>query len=153
MPLLDEELSDQINELCDLGIDLAEGGRFDKALEAFDMAWDLLPDPKTEWEESFWILGNKGDAYFQQRDYAAGREVLERAMRCLDAVGEGFLHLRLGQCLFELGEMEQARRELALALEREADTIFIDEDPKYLSLVMESGGGENQGIAPEFEDS
>lgn len=150
MPELDEALSEQINELCDLGIDLAEGGRFDKALEAFDMAWDLLPEPKAEWEESFWILGNKGDAYFQQRDYAAGREVLERAMKCLDAVGEGFLHLRLGQCLFELGEMDEARRELTLALEYEAQTIFIDEDPKYLSLATETEGRE---IIRESEDS
>jgi len=153
MPELDEELSDQIQELCDLGIDLADGGRFDKAREAYDMAWDLLPEPKTEWEEAFWILGNMGDAYFAQRDYAAGRDVLERAMQCRDAMGESFLHLRLGQCLFELGDLERARKELTLALENEAETIFIDEDPKYLSLVMGGGGNGGQRIIRESEDS
>lgn len=136
MAELDAELYEQIQELCDLGIDLADGGRFDKAMEAYDMAWDLLPDPKTGWGEAFWILGNKGAALFLQRDYAAGREVLERALECEGARGESFLHLRLGQCLFELGEMDRAREQLTLALEHEAETIFIDEDPKYLSLIM-----------------
>ncbi len=139
MPKLDDELSDQIHELCDLGIDLADGGRFDKAVEAYDMAWDLLPEPKTEWEEAHWILGNLGHARFLQRDFAAGRDALERAMECLDAVGTSFLHLRLGQCLFELGDMDRAREELTLALTHETETIFVDEDPKYLSLVV--GGG------------
>lgn len=137
MSQLDEDLVERIHELCDLGIDLADGGRIDKALEAYDLAWDLLPEPKTDWEEAFWILGNKGDAYFLQRDYAAGREVLERAMTCRNAHGEGFLHLRLGQCLFELGELSLARKELIIALENEADTIFIDEDPKYLTLLTD----------------
>lgn len=141
MPKLEDDLSDQIHELCDLGIDLADGGRFDKAMEAYDMAWDLLPEPKTEWEEAHWILGNKGDAHFSQRDFTAGRDVLERAMECKDAVGTSFLHLRLGQCLFELGDMDRAREELTLALTNEAETIFVDEDPKYLALAM-SGGTE-----------
>lgn len=142
MAKLDDELSEQIQELCDLGIDLADGGRFDKALEAYDMAWDLLPEPKIEWEDAHWILGNMGEAWFLQGEFATGRDVLERAMECRGAVGAGFLHLRLGQCFFELGELDRAKEELTIALTHEAETIFVDEDPKYLALVMD---GERNG--------
>jgi hypothetical protein len=46
------------------------------------------------------------------------------AMHCPDAFGDPFLHLRLGQCEFELGDLDSAALELALAYEWPGAEIF-----------------------------
>ena len=56
-------------------------------------------------------------------------------MNCPDAIGNPFLHLRLGQCQFELGDLERAADELARAYLIEGIAIFTDDDQKYLNFV------------------
>jgi hypothetical protein len=72
-------------------------------------AWDLLPEPKTEWEAATWILAAVGDANFLGADYVAGRDNLATAMHCPGAIGNPFMHLRLGQCQFERVRSRQCR--------------------------------------------
>jgi hypothetical protein len=57
------------------------------------------------------------------------------AMHCPNAIGNPFLHLRLGQCRFELGDTDRAADELARALLIESPKLFEGEDPKYLQFV------------------
>jgi hypothetical protein len=78
-------------------------------------AWDLLPGPQTDWSAATWILGAIGDVNFQQGNYEAGRDNLAMAMQCPDAIGNPFLHLRLGECQIELGNLDRAADELARA--------------------------------------
>jgi hypothetical protein len=51
-------------------------------------AWDLLPEPQTDWEAATWILGAIGDVNFQQGNYEAGRDNLAMAMQCPNAIGK-----------------------------------------------------------------
>src|SRR5688500_9405153 len=99
------ELSDatyeEIQRLCAEGNDLAEKERYSAALQKYWAAWDLLPEPQDQWEAATWILGAIGDANFHSEDFAAGRDNLGAAMHCPSAVGNPFLHLRLGQCQYE----------------------------------------------------
>lgn len=46
-----------------------------------------------------------------------------------------FLRLRLGQCLFELRELEEAANWLGGAFLLEGTKIFAESDPKYLAFV------------------
>jgi tetratricopeptide (TPR) repeat protein len=128
-------VSDEIEELCDLGVDLADSGSYDRALEAYEAAWSLLAEPPHEQEDSAWILGNIGYTRFLQGDYAAGRDDLERALSLPGGDDNAFLHLRLGQCLYELGDLARAAEHFRHAFAIEAEAIFIDEDPKYLALI------------------
>ncbi|MDG3007872.1 hypothetical protein [Paludisphaera mucosa] len=125
----------EIEELCDLGVDLAEAGSFAKALEAYEAAWELLDDPAEEQEGSAWILGNIGYTKFLQGHYAAGRVDLARALTLPGGAGNAFLHLRLGQCLFELDDLPRAAEQLRLAFLIEDEAVFVDEDPKYRALI------------------
>jgi hypothetical protein len=50
-------------------------------------AWDLLPEPQTDWEAATWILGAIGDVNLQQGNYEAGRDNLAMAMQCPNAIG------------------------------------------------------------------
>jgi len=133
---LDNSLHNQINQLCAEGNKLGEEDRFTDALACYWAAWDLLPEPKTDWEAATWILAAIGDTNFRNNDFAAGRDNLSMAMHCPNAIGNPFLNLRLGQCQFQLGNLERAIDELARAYMGAGEEIFREEDPKYLALVM-----------------
>lgn len=128
-------MNDDIDELCDLGADLADAGGFAKAIEAYESAWALLEHPAHEREGSAWILGNIGYTRFLQGDYAAGRDDLTRALTLPGGEDNAFLHLRLGQCLHELGDLRRAAEQFRLALALEGEAVFIDEEPRYRALI------------------
>ena len=52
-------------------------------------------------------------------------------------IGNPWVHLRLGQVKFELGDMKRAADELARAYMGGGRECLRDEDPKYFALVEE----------------
>ncbi len=135
METLDDALYDQITALCKQGDDLFETGRLDEALERYNQAWALLPDPKHQWEAATWILTAIGDANYTKGDYQMARNALTGAMHCPDAIGNPFIHLRLGECQFELGDLDRAADELMRAYMGAGPEIFEGDDPKYLRFL------------------
>ena len=136
MSELEETISVRVQALCSRDEELADDGDYAEALDVFWSAWDLIPEPKTIWEAATWVLAAIGDMNFQQENFEAGRDNLAMAMHCPAAIGNPFLHLRLGQCQFELGNLDLAADELARALLVESPKLFESEDPKYLEFIM-----------------
>jgi len=132
---LPETLHEQIKSLCSKGDALVEEKEFRKAFERFDQAYKLIPEPKQNWEVATWVLAALGDAAFLSGHFTSGQKALSFAMHCPGAIGNPFLHLRLGQCEFELGNTECAVDELARAYMGAGKGIFETEDAKYFSLV------------------
>jgi len=132
---LSAEVSRKLDVLCGQGDALADEGNLPEALKTYWAAWDLLPEPKTGWEASTWILAAVGDANFLGGDFAAGRDNLGTAMHCPNAIGNPFLHLRLGQCQLELGDEARAADNLSRAFILEGRKLFAGEDSKYLAFV------------------
>lgn len=58
------------------------------------------------------------------------------AVRCPDGLGNLFIHLRLGECAFELGQISRAEDELTRAYMGAGREIFADEDPKYFKHLQ-----------------
>lgn len=132
---LPDSTYNQILQLSAEGDALADNQSYAEALTKYWTAWDLLPEPPTHWEAATWLLAAIGDANFLAEDYDAGRDNLSLAMHCPQAIGNPFLHLRLGQCQFELGDLDRAADELTRAYMAEGEPIFDDEDPKYLAFL------------------
>jgi tetratricopeptide (TPR) repeat protein len=132
---LSDDLNGQIQALCAEGDLLADANSFPEALQKYWAAWEFLPEPATKWEAATWILGAIGDANFLSEDYVAGRDNLSLAMHCPDAIGNPFLHLRLGQCQFELGDYDRAADELARAYMGSGTEIFESEEEKYFDFL------------------
>ena len=141
MAELSDETHAQIQQLCAEGDQLAKAKRYADALKPHWAAWDLLPEPKTDWEAATWILVAIGDANFLSSDFVAGRDNLSQAMHCPDAIGNPFIHLRLGQCQFELQALDRAADELMRAYMGAGPDIFKDEDPKYLQFLQSKAKG------------
>ena len=77
---LDDPTHMEIKRLCSLGDEHSQRSEYDEALGHYWKAWDLLPEPKTEWEAATWILAAIGDANFASGNYEAGRDNLSNAM-------------------------------------------------------------------------
>lgn len=135
MAELNAAVHQKLQALCAEGDQLAEARKFDAAVSKYNEAWKLIPEPATEWNASTWVLGAIGDASFLGGYYTSAMEALEYAMHCPDAVGNPFLHLRLGQCYFEKGSLDRAADELARAYMAEGAKIFGSEDAKYFAFL------------------
>lgn len=132
---LDKTISDKIDRLCEEGDALAAEEEFREALGKYRGAWELLPEPKDQWEASTWILTALGDAHFLNKEYQSALSALTRAVRCPDGLGNPFIHLRLGQCQLETRNTDAAKDELTRAYMGAGQEIFEEEDPKYFKLI------------------
>ncbi len=135
MPDLPDVTHDRIKQLCADGDQQSEAKNYPAALTKYWEAFDLLPEPKTDWSAATWILAAIGDANYASGDFQAGRDNLSNAMRCPDAIGNPFLHLRLGQCQFELGNHDRAADELARAYMGGGNDLLANDDPKYFEFL------------------
>ena len=135
MSELDDKTYIEIQGLCAKGDQYAESGNYPIALENYWKAFDLVPEPKTDWDTTTWVLTAIGDANFLGNDFQAGVDNLSNAMHCPGAIGNPFIHMRLGQCQFEVGNLERAADELTRAFALEGEEIFAHDDPKYLTFL------------------
>ena len=55
MTELDSHLHTRISRFCEIGDTLAEDGKYSDAVVSYQYAWNLLPDPKENWEAATWI--------------------------------------------------------------------------------------------------
>jgi tetratricopeptide (TPR) repeat protein len=121
----------------------ARADRPGSALGQYAEAWALIPDPKERWTLSTSVISAIADCWFHAGRFDEVLRALEFGMNCPDAVGNPFLHLRLGQALLEQGEEDRAEEELMRAFEAHGRDIFAHEDPKYLAFLTGRGAIES----------
>lgn len=152
------QLEQRIRRLCSSGYRAYDRQDYDAALRKFYQAWTSIPKPQTELEASGWVLTAIGDAYFRKGNYTAGIEALRSALYCPKAVGNPFIHLRLGQCFLEHGEQDDADRHLVRALQTGAE-LFEQEQPRYRERAKQAlahwqaanQGGTVIALGPELQ--
>jgi tetratricopeptide (TPR) repeat protein len=135
MEQLPKELSDMIDGLCRQGDQFAGMEQYDDAIDKYGRAWDLLPEPRSQWPAATWILMSAGDAHFRMKEFDEAADLLADALDYPDGDSNPFLALRLGQCLLELGHLDGAANALEGALRLGGEELFADEDPKYLGFL------------------
>jgi tetratricopeptide (TPR) repeat protein len=136
MAELSDEVYEEIKRLCAAGDDAIDAEDNQGAVRLYREAWNLIPAPKTDWQASTWVLGAIADAYLFNRDYQYAKDALDFAMHCPEAIGNPYLHLRLGQACFELGELDKAADELTRAYMGAGSEIFDDQSPKYFEFLQ-----------------
>jgi len=125
----------QIRELCAEGDVLVEMEEFADAFKNYMAALELVPEPRESHEATTWILAALGDLYFLTGSYGQAAQAFADAMHCPGAIGNPFLHLRLGQVHFELGDEARAADELARAYMGAGRQIFEEDDAKYFDFL------------------
>lgn len=132
---LDPDLYERITELSERGNQAFEDDRYEEAIEEYSRALALIPEPLEDWEASTWVLTGLGDCHYLLESHGEALSHLVRAVRCPGGLGNPFIHLRLGQVQYELGNEDRAKDELARAYMGGGAEIFEDEDPKYLTFL------------------
>lgn len=132
---LPASISDRIRELAALGDALAKNMKYAEANAEYEEAWKLIPEPKDNWEASTWLLAAIGDACFLSNDFRSGNDAFSYATRCPGGFGNSFIHLRLGQCQFELGNLDAAAGELCRAYMGAGSEIFSHDNPGYFEFL------------------
>jgi tetratricopeptide (TPR) repeat protein len=140
---MDEAIYERIVALYAQGERHAQAGRPGSALEQYAEAWALIPDPKERWTLSTAVISAIADCWFLAGRYDEVLRALDFGMNCPGAVGNPFLHLRLGQALLEQGEEVRAEEELMRAFEAHGRDIFAHQDPKYLAFLAARGAIES----------
>lgn len=122
-------------KFCEVGDNAIEEEDFKSAIQNFQQAFNLIPEPYQQWEASTWVLFSLGEAQFFEEQYREAKESLLAAMHCPDAIGNPLIHLRLGEVQFELGDYTKAKDELLRAYMGKGKKIFKGEDDKYFDFL------------------
>ena len=75
------------------------------------------------------------EAPIEMRALFYWQNTVQDAVMCPKGLGNPFIHLRLGQCQFERGNLERAADELMRAYMWSGADIFAKEDPGYLLFL------------------
>jgi tetratricopeptide (TPR) repeat protein len=114
MPDLPDDIHQDVQQLAAAGDRLAEAGQYREARALYEQAWALLPAPAADWEAGLWLLVAIGDTHFLSREFEPARQTFMDAVKLYDeARANPFVRLRLGQSMFELGQLRQASDWLA----------------------------------------
>lgn len=134
MAELDDETYERIKELCAQGDALVADEKHAEALASYQRAWDLLGEPRDNPETAIWIAVAMGDVHFHDRRYSDAKGLFAIALM-FGAGDNPFVHLRIGECYFELGDMTRAADELTRAYALDGRRVFEEQDPKYLAFL------------------
>jgi len=125
--------------VCEAAECHVNSSQLELAVERLYETLDLLPIPREDWEAFTWICGTIADVFFMRHDFSKCDDWIRKIM-ISEAPGwnsNAFLHLRRGQCAFELGDVSKARQWLIGAYMLEGDAIFEGEDSKYQDTILD----------------
>lgn len=121
-----------IDDLCELGNESMNHCRFTEAINHFQAALEILPEPKENWEASGWIYSAIGDAYFLLNNYERALDQLQKAYAIYGVEDiNPFILLRIGQCFFHQNQEQQAVDFLLRAYMLEGEQIFDGEEQYF----------------------
>lgn len=133
--VLDVALQAQVTQLLRHGHEHARRRAYSAAVDCYDQALSLLPQPVDRWKAALGLQVARADALFRAGRFQEVRETLRGAIESTRAIGNPFIHLRLGQALLECGERYEAANWLAGAYLSGGRDLFAADDPKYLQFV------------------
>lgn len=104
---------------------------YKKAQKLYEQALDMMLEPQIEHPLYFEVQAAIGDVLISQGKNREAQKLIERLLKQEEAQGKAYLHLRLGQLLFESNKMAEAEAELKIALEMGGEELFEGEYEEY----------------------
>jgi tetratricopeptide (TPR) repeat protein len=142
--LLDESIQSEIDKLIDGAWDnLQSDGDNENYLETLKKAWDLYPEPKEKWSESYNTAKYIFEGYMDIKEFNEAKKWLEEMTKINNAYrardeNSGYdeeLDFETGKYYYETGNLEEAYkiwREVVKHSGKNHFRYFEDEDKKYL---------------------
>ncbi|MHC1686052.1 MAG: hypothetical protein AB6733_24510 [Clostridiaceae bacterium] len=134
---LEEELLEQIEEICknaDKHVRICE---FDEAIKKYEEALDLLPGDLEEYYEATQIYAAMGDAWCLAGEYVKAKNYFYDALNCLGGIANPYILFRLGECLYECNEESRSQEYFIRTYMLDGLKLFEKSNKKYLDTIAE----------------
>lgn len=133
---LSKELYDKVWALVEKSQGDYANDDFESAIVHLEQAWELLPEPKEESDESFlvtrWFIKTAIKFSSEELMRKWGPMILKVDLERFDSgEREGWY----GRIAYELGDYDTAKQYLTLALKKSRGRCFTSNDKKYLDFI------------------
>ncbi|MBB6431499.1 tetratricopeptide repeat protein [Algisphaera agarilytica] len=128
-------LDPKITDLCQAGDRLLDSQDLLGALIAYQEALSLVPEPKHDYAASVWLYTAIGDALLFMNRHEEAHVAFHKALFSATGFGNPYIHMRLGQCRFEMNDLDLAADELMRAYMGDAEAVIEGQDPKYFEFL------------------
>lgn len=138
MAELTSPLYEEVDELRAKSVQLARSGDHLERVKVLLQAWDLLPQPKEQWDESYYLASYLIDSYLNVQNPAKANEWVEILVNCdPERDDDGERELFAGVVAYELGDFEKAKKNFAIADKESNGRNFKKVDSKYLKFYKQ----------------
>lgn len=135
--LLDEALKNEIERITNEARE-SKTMTPDERITVFKDAWDLIPLPKEQYVESFYIMSWLSDAYIFLKDYEKAWEHAKIFLHCYPARFHGEQEYTYAKAAYEIGNLEEALKYFAITDEKSEGRIWKRKDAmKYFKFYKE----------------
>ncbi len=138
MKKLNEELEKKMFELDAKANEYYENEDWDMAIDTYKQQYELLPEPKDEYDWGYGALEMIGSVYYKKRDFKQAKSYLTKALASPVYTGSykqdmnAPINWELGKILYQEGDKEGALEYFKAAW----GLIEIeDENPKYEEFI------------------
>jgi tetratricopeptide (TPR) repeat protein len=139
MAVLDKKIQDKIDELSNLSYQLYESHDKEKSYKLMEDAWNLYPEPRENWNESYNTARYALDDLLKDAEIEKALIWYERMCKIHEnlKLWEGSFEFYSGKYFFESKNYTKAYEFFKKAVAfRENLDYFNDEDPKYLAFYQ-----------------
>lgn len=134
---INEEISIKIDRLLDEAEEDLELCEFDKAMEKYHQALELLEGDIEDYDISTIIYASMGDAMYLAGDYNKAQNYFYDAMDCPGGIANPYILFRLGQCFYECDNIEKSKEYFMRTYMMDGVTLFNTDDIKYFNVIKE----------------
>jgi len=141
MALLEKQLQDKIDELSNLSYDYYESGNKEKSYMLMEDAWNLYPEPKENWNESFNTARYALDDLLKDSKMEKALIWYERICKIHKNLGlwEGVFEFYSGKYFFENKDYKKSYEFFKKSVEiRKNLNYFEGENSKYLAFYQDT---------------
>lgn len=118
------------------GNELHSRKSYDGALKEYFIAWELLPEPKLDWEIASWIAACIYSAYFDIAAFTKAKEWAEVALRTRGSDIDTAPLIDLGMVCFELESFDESYNYFDAAYNYGKARPFKGKPKKYLEFYL-----------------
>lgn len=131
-----DKLEKLIISTVEKGNELHDSKSYESALDEYIKAWELLPEPKLEWEIASWIAACINSAYFDMGIFQKAKTWAEIALqtRCSDIDTAPLIDL--GMVCYELEQYDESYKYFDNAYNYGKARAFKERPEKYFDFYL-----------------
>jgi len=134
----DSRLEGDVISKVESGNAYADQGNHEKALVCYSDAWDLLPEPKQNWEMlSSWVASCFYTSYFELGNFGAAVKWARIALDTRSSEVDTGPIINLGMAQYENGQTEEAWHNFHAAYLYGKIRAFEERPAKYLAYYLD----------------